>query len=291
MNDRHLKKFNRSIECDHLKCNSLFTDNVYGSTTVTGQFYAIDGTQGAPSYSFTNATDTGFSLGPAGGLWMNIDGSRTFALTAAGNAVLGGPAVATTAVLEIQNDGTQAKRIRYETGAVDDWDVQVLAGANPDFEITNNNGAGSTGDIVLETAAAASVRVRGGDINIEDGDLILGENADVDLKQIIYNTQGNTDILWQDTGVTQWRIRKNATSMVFGDVANGTTYLESDLGAAASIGFLGANPVVRRTSGNVVAAPAVAATGAGDWVAATTTVGGYTLSKLLGGLIDLGLYT
>ena len=289
--DRHLKKVNRSIECDNLKCNSItMLNNGNGTSTsvFAGQFYAIDGSEGSPSYAFLSNPATGLYVGTLGGIRMSVNGENLFTLNAVGVLQIGNDTFTGSSIIELNNDGASNRVLRYQTATNNQWTFTCLPGANPDFEVSRQSGV--TGDFNFVIDGTANLNLYNGNLRVRDGTIEVGENTDGDLKRIIMNSTGSQDILFQEGNNIHWRIRKDAASFDISDQINNNKFIESNLNAASNIGFLGHAPVVRRTAANASNTAIVVGAGVADVIAGTSTFGGYTIDQIVGGLTDLGLF-
>lgn len=72
---KHLKGFNRSIDADKIKCNSLFVSD---KTILAGSscFQAEDGTAAAPCYTFTSDQDSGMFRTTPGSVGISDEGDE-----------------------------------------------------------------------------------------------------------------------------------------------------------------------------------------------------------------------
>lgn len=241
--------------------------------TKAGAVRARAGTSAAPSFSFTDQTNTGFyrqGFGAIGvvsnativGIFSTTVGydSQNYPISLSNGGLLrfGTGGVVDTYVtrgglantLQLGNNDVSATNADAQTLRVQS--TTLAATTAPDFFIQGSRGTTSGGSIVFQTAAT--------------------------------NTQGNALKLNPNKTVNFYGTLDTSAVNLATDTTTGT---KIGTATAQKLGFWNATPIVQPTTGG--AAATVAATGTGDVVAASTTFDGYTIPQIVKALRNAGL--
>lgn len=191
--------------------------DVTGDITVTGEFLAADGTEAAPSITFTSDIDTGMYSSGVNGLGLSVGGTQAF---------------------NIRNDGGTGAAFKLGGSGTSDPDITLWMG-RPDFTVGSNQPSHSL--LVTHTATTpgdAGTHSRISGLDVRTPNITLGAGDTITAAATAYiegaPTEGASNYaLWVDDGESRFdgdvTVTGNSTTTLIGTIGT----LRTNLGSAA----------------------------------------------------------